>query len=156
MTLGEPPTKAPKRARRQSQQSAGVFDVGFDKCFDDFLDANAHENPNVEEEETSEEPEESTKKFYEAIFDAHKPLHPHTEVIQLDVVARLMSFKCQSNLSRDRFDDLVVVIGSIMPKRHLFTKKFYELAKILHSLKMTYQKMTYQKIDALSKGMHAI
>jgi len=85
---GEPPAKAPKRARKQSQpsQPAGGFDAGFDKCLDDFLDANAPENPNAEEAETpheletKEDPDESTKKFYEAMFAAQKPLHPHTEV----------------------------------------------------------------------------
>jgi hypothetical protein len=118
-----------------------------------FLDANVPENPNagegetLQEAETSEELEQSTKKFYEAVFAAQKPLHPHTEVTQLDVVARLMAFKCQSNLSRDKFDDLLVVIGSILLKGHILTKSFYELTKILKSLKMT-----YEKIDACPKG----
>jgi hypothetical protein len=58
-----------------------------------------------------------------------------------------MSFKCQSNLSRDRFDDLLVIIGSILPTGHLLTKSFYESTKILRSLKMT-----YKKIDACPKG----
>jgi hypothetical protein len=114
---GEQPAK---RVRKESQQSqpAGGFGVGFDAWLDAFLDANAPENPNAEEgetpqeAETSEEPEHSTKKFYEAVFATQKPLHPHTEVTQLDVVARLMAFKCQSNLSRDKFDDLLVDIGS--------------------------------------------
>jgi hypothetical protein len=149
---GEQPAK---RVRKESQQSqpAGGFDAGFDACLDAFLDANAPENPNAEEgetpqeAETSEEPEQSTKKFYEAVFAAQKPLHPHTEVTQLDAVARLMAFKCQSNLSRDKFDDLLVVIGSILPKGHILTKSFYESTKILKSLKMT-----YEKIDACPKG----
>jgi hypothetical protein len=81
---GEQPAK---HVRKESQQSEpeGGFDVGFDACLDAFLDANASENPNAKREtpqeaETSEEPEHSTKKFYEAVFAAQKPLHPHTEV----------------------------------------------------------------------------
>jgi hypothetical protein len=58
-----------------------------------------------------------------------------------------MAFKCQSNLSRDKFDDLLVVIGSILPKGHILTKSFYESTKILKSLKMT-----YEKIDTCPKG----
>jgi hypothetical protein len=150
---GEQPAKPTKRVRKESQQSqlAGGFDAGFEACFDAFLDGNAPENPNAEETpqeaQTSEEPEQSTKKFYEAMFAAQKPLHPHTEVTQLDAVARLMAFKCQSNLSRDKFDALLVVIGSILPKGHILTKSFYESTKILSSLKMT-----YEKIDACPKG----
>jgi hypothetical protein len=127
--------------------------LGFDACLYAFLDANAPENPNAEEGETpqeaktSEEPEQSTKKFYEAAFAAQKPLHPHTEVTQLDAVARLIAFKCQRNLSRDKFDDLLVVIGNILPKGHILIKSFYESTKILKSLKMT-----YEKINACPKG----
>ena len=45
---GEKPPK--KRARTESQQSqpAGQFRAGLDKCLDDFLDANARENPHEE------------------------------------------------------------------------------------------------------------
>ena len=97
-----------KCARTESQQSqpAGGFDAGFDDCLDVFLDANAPKNPNVEEAtpeeaETSEEPEQSTKKFYETLFAAQKPLHPHIEVTEIDAVARLKVFKYQVNLPRD-------------------------------------------------------
>jgi hypothetical protein len=58
-----------------------------------------------------------------------------------------MAFKCQSNLSRDKFDDILVAIGSILSKGHILTKSFYESTKILKSLKMT-----YEKIDTYSKG----
>jgi hypothetical protein len=58
-----------------------------------------------------------------------------------------MDFKCQSNLFRDKFDDLLVVIGSILPKGHILIKSFYELTKTLKSLKMT-----YEKIDTCPKG----
>jgi hypothetical protein len=89
------------------------------------------------------------------MFAAQKPLHPHTEVTQLDAVARLMDFKCQSNLSRDKFDALLVVIGSILPKGHILTKSFYESTKILSSLKMTYEKIELVQRDAcyLEKNM---
>jgi hypothetical protein len=143
-----------KHARTESQQSqpAGEFVAGFDDCLDAFLDANAPENPNIEEAapeeaETSEEPEQSTQKFYEALFAAQKPLHAHTEVTQIDAVARLLAFKCDVNLPRDRFDDLLAIVGSILPQGHLLTKTFYESTKILRALKMS-----YEQIDACPKG----
>ncbi|KAK1609661.1 hypothetical protein QYE76_033334 [Lolium multiflorum] len=126
--------KPPKRARTQSQQSqqsqpAGHFRAGFDNCLDDFLDANSPEEVETHEEaetpeeaDTTEVPEPSTKKFYETLFAAQKPLHSLTEVTQLDVIARLMVFKSDRNLSRDGFDDLLTIIGSILPQGHLLTK----------------------------------
>ena len=65
--------KLAKRARMESQQSrqqsqpGGEFDTGFHDCLAAFVNANAPESPHVEAEtpqeaETSEEPEENTKK----------------------------------------------------------------------------------------------
>lgn len=65
----------------------------------------------------------------------------------MDAIARLMGFKCDRNLSRDGFDDLLTVIGSILPQGHLLTKNMYESTKILRALKMT-----YEQIDACPKG----
>jgi hypothetical protein len=145
--------KPPKRARTQSQQSqqsqpAGHFRAGFDNCLDDFLDANAPEEVETHEEaetpeeaDTTEVPEPSTKKFYETLFAAQKPLHSLTEVTQLDAIARLMVFKSDRNLSRDGFDDLLTIIGSILPQGHLLTKNMYESNKILSALKMPYEQI---------------
>ena len=69
------------------------------------------------------------------------------EVIQIDAVARLLAFKCDVNLPRYRFDDLLAIVGSILPQGHLLTKTFYESTKILRALKMS-----YEQIDACPKG----
>jgi hypothetical protein len=123
------------------------FDTGIDDCLDDFLNANAPESPTVEEEtngETAgEDSEENTKQYYDTLFAAQKPLHEHTEVTQLDAIACLMAFKSNRHLSRDGFDDLLAVVGSLLPKGHLLTKSMYESNKILHSLKMSYEQIHY-------------
>jgi hypothetical protein len=130
----------------------GEFDTGFDNCLDDFLNANAPENSHVEAEtsqqaespqhaETNEDPEQSTKKYYETLFAAQKPLHSYTEVTQLDAIARLMAFKSERNLSRDGFDDLLAVVASLLPKGHLLAKNMYESNKILCALKMSYEQI---------------
>jgi hypothetical protein len=108
---------------------------------DDFLNANEPESPAMEEERnaetTGEDPEENTKQNYDTLFAAQKPLHPHTEVTQLDTIARLMAFKRDTHLCRDGFDDLLAIVGSLLPQGHLLTKSMYESTKILHSLKMS-------------------
>ena len=102
------------------------------------------ESPHVEVEtsqdaETREEPEENTRQYYEALFASQKPLHENTDVTQLDAIARLMAFKCRRNLCRDGFDELLVVIGSILPKGHLLPQNLYYSTKLLSDLKMSSQ-----------------
>ncbi|KAK1680309.1 hypothetical protein QYE76_041157 [Lolium multiflorum] len=97
--------------------------------------------------ETSEDPEENTKEYYEALFASQKPLHENTEVTQLDAIARLMALKCHRNLCRDGFDELLVIVGSLLPKGHLLPQNFYYSTKLLSDLKMS-----SQQIHACPKG----
>ena len=102
--------------------------------------------PHVEEEtprdaETSGEPEENTRKYYEALFASQKPLHINTDVTQLDAIVRLLAFKCHRNLCRDGFDELLVLVGSILPKGHLLPQNFYHSTKLLNDLKMSSQQI---------------
>jgi hypothetical protein len=52
-----------------------------------------------------------------------------------------MAFKLQYNLSREAFDGLLIIIGSLLPKDHVLPKNIYELQKLLRALKMTYEKI---------------
>jgi hypothetical protein len=54
-----------------------------------------------------------------------------------------MAFKSNRHLSRDGFDDLLFVVGSVLPKGDLLTKSMYESNKILCSLKMSYEQIHY-------------
>jgi hypothetical protein len=67
-----------------------------------------------------------------------------------------MAFKCHRNLCRDGFDELLVVIGSILPKGHLFPKNFYYSTKLLSDLKMSCQQIhACPKACMLFRGEHA-
>ncbi|KAK1609904.1 hypothetical protein QYE76_033577 [Lolium multiflorum] len=103
--------------------------------------------PRPGDAETSEDPEENTKEYYEALFASQKPLHENTEVTQLDAIARLMALKCHRNLCRDGFDELLVIVGSLLPKGHLLPQNFYYSTKLLSDLKMS-----SQQIHACPKG----
>jgi hypothetical protein len=146
--------KAKKRARKEVRQiqPRGEYDTGFDRYLENLANGNGPKIPHVEVEtpqdaETSEEPEENTKQYYEALFASQKPPHENIEVTQLDAIARLMTFKCHRNLCRDGFNELLVVIGSILPKGHLFPQNFYYSTKLLSDLKMS-----CQQIHACPKG----
>jgi hypothetical protein len=92
-------------------------------------------------ETTGDDPEENTKQYYDTLFVAQKPLHPHTEVTQLDAIAHLMAFKSKRHLCRYGFDDLLAIVGTLLPQGHLLTKSMYESTKILRSLKMSYEQI---------------
>ncbi|KAK1685385.1 hypothetical protein QYE76_046233 [Lolium multiflorum] len=136
---------------------AGVFDGAFRIFFDDSLRGSLvffagcrsrfEEVETPQDAETSEDPEENTKEYYEALFASQKPLHENTEVTQLDAIARLMALKCHRNLCRDGFDELLVIVGSLLPKGHLLPQNFYYSTKLLSDLKMS-----SQQIHACPKG----
>ena len=60
------------------------------------------------------------------LFVAQQPLHGHTKVSQLDAIARLMAVKSQFTLSRDAFDVMLIVFGSLLLKGHILPKSMYE------------------------------
>jgi hypothetical protein len=51
------------------------------------------------------------------------------------------------NMSRDTFDDLLMVIGSLLPEDHVRPKSMYKAQKLLRAINMT-----YEQIYACSKG----
>jgi hypothetical protein len=94
-----------------------------------------------------DEPEPTAKAFYDMFDAAQKPLHGQTKVSQLDAIGRVMAFKSQYNMSRDTFNGLLMVIGSLLPEDHVLPKSMYESQKLLRALKMT-----YEQIHACPKG----
>jgi hypothetical protein len=96
---------------------------------------------------TEDEPEPTTKAFYDMFDVAQKPLHGQTKVSQLDAIGRVMAFKSQNNMSRDAFNGLLTVIGILLLEDHVLPKSMYEAQKLLCALKMT-----YEEIHACPKG----
>jgi hypothetical protein len=52
-----------------------------------------------------------------------------------------MTFKLHYNMSRDTFDGLLIVIGSLLLEDHVLPKSMYEALKLLRALKMTYEQI---------------
>jgi hypothetical protein len=95
----------------------------------------------------NDEPELTAKAFYDMFDVAQKPLHGQTKVSQLYAIGRVMAFKSQYIVSRDAFDGLLTVIGSLLLDDHVLPKSMYEAQKLLRALKMT-----YEQIHACLKG----
>ena len=122
-----------------------VEDYDADAGVADML--NDYHEAQFAEGRTEDEPEATAKAFYDMFDAAQKPLHGKTKVSQLDAIGRIMAFKSQYSMSRDAFDGLLTVIGSLLPEDHVLPKSMYEAQKLLRALKMT-----YEQIHACLKG----
>jgi len=116
-------------------------DAGVVDMLDDFHGAQFPEGS------IEEAPEETAKAFYDMFSSAQKPLHCKTTVSQLDAIRRIMALKSQFSLSRDAYDGVLTVIGSLLPEGHILPKSMYESQKLLRALKMS-----YEQIHACLKG----
>jgi len=94
-----------------------------------------------------EEPEATAKAYYDMLSAAQKPLHGQTKVSQLDAIGRLMAFKSQCHLSRDAFDAMLTVFGTLLLEGHILPRNMYESRRLLRVLKMP-----YEQIHACPKG----
>jgi len=52
-----------------------------------------------------------------------------------------MALKCQLGISRDGFDDLLTIFGSLLPAGHNLPRNLYEAQKLLRALKMPYEQI---------------
>ena len=110
-------------------------DGGVPDMIDDYHQAEFAEG------HTTEEMEASAKSFEDMFASAQKPLHNGTTVSQLDVVGSVMGFKSQFNLSRDAYDGMIALFGSMLPESHILPKNMYESQKLLGALKMPYEQI---------------
>ena len=108
---------------------------------------NDYHETHFDEASREEEPEATAKAYYDMLSAAQQPLHGHTKVSQLDAIARLMAVKSQFTLSRDTFDIMLAVFGSLLLDGHILPKSMYEAQKLLRALKMP-----YEQIHACPKG----
>ena len=60
-----------------------------------------------------------------------------------------MALKSQFGLSRDAFDSMLTVFGSMLSEDHILPKTMYQVTKILSVLKMPYE----QTDEALPSAM---
>jgi hypothetical protein len=75
---------------------------------------------------TEDELYPTAKAFYDMFDMVQKPLHGQTKVSQLDAIGRVMTFKLEYIMSRDTFDGLLTVIGSLLLEGHVLPKSMYE------------------------------
>jgi hypothetical protein len=91
-------------------------DVGVANMLDDIHQAQ------FTEAREQEEMEATAQLFYDMMDSTQKPLHDRTKVSQLDAIGRLMGLESELNLSREGFDKMLIVIGSLLLEGHILPK----------------------------------
>ena len=66
-----------------------------------------------------------------------------------------MALKSQLGISRDSFDNMLTVFGSLLPGGHNLPRNMYESQKLLRALKMPYEQMDMANLYAYIQTMHA-
>jgi hypothetical protein len=88
-------------------------DAGVEDMLDDAHQAQFAEGRDKEDMEAN------TKASYKMLDSAQKSLHDRTHISQLDAIGRVMGLKAELNLSREGFDKMLAVFGTMLPDKHL-------------------------------------
>ncbi|CAM8992321.1 unnamed protein product [Rhodiola kirilowii] len=97
---------------------------------------------NSQENGRDQLPHGDASRFYKVLEDAAMPLHPtNTKFTRLSFITKLLHFKNMYGCSERGFDELLELIGSILPEDHTLPKSYYEVRKMVKELNLGYQKI---------------
>ena len=101
-------------------------------------------------EDMEEEPNEEASQFYKMLNHASVPLYPHHEKhTKLSFVLKLLHFKNRHHCSQKGFDELLELIGSILPENHTLPEKYNEVKNMVSGLNMGYEKIDACENDCM-------
>ena len=87
-------------------------------------------------------PNDSAKKIYEVIAENGAPIYSGcTKYTKLSFTAKLLEFKNASNCSDKAFNSLIKIIMDVLPKKHTLPESYYEVKKVMKSLKVDLKKL---------------
>ncbi|KAL8120472.1 hypothetical protein AgCh_017587 [Apium graveolens] len=110
----------------------------------DFADANRHFENFVEE------PNAKAKEFYEMVENASEPIYPNNpNFTTLSFVNKLLHWKHKHNCTNSGFDELIHLIGSVLPVDHKLPRNYYDVRKMIRGLHMEYEKIDACENDCM-------
>ncbi|XP_074323805.1 uncharacterized protein LOC141660714 [Apium graveolens] len=129
----------------RSRVDTGTSSMNIDNTHDDFYDAREmlgdFSEANNNFENMDKEPNATTKSFYMMLDSASEPLYPNcTSFTTLSFVSKLHKFKHRHGCSNKGFDELLELIGSVLPEDHKLPLRYYDVKKLVSGLSMGYEK----------------
>ncbi|WVZ52380.1 hypothetical protein U9M48_003447 [Paspalum notatum var. saurae] len=86
-------------------------------------------------------PTKEVEEFFKLLKASEEPLHEHTKVSVLAFVTRLIAIKSKYFFSNNYFNDLLQLIGDVLPQPHKLPKDMYHCKRLTKSLGMGYEKL---------------
>ncbi|WVZ83462.1 hypothetical protein U9M48_030607 [Paspalum notatum var. saurae] len=123
-----------KESRVEVDGEADDDSTGVDRM-DEMLEALQPEFGLNSEDPPTKEVEE----FFKLLKASEEPLHEHTKVSVLAFVTRLIAIKSKYFFSNNCFNDLLQLIGDVLPQPHKLPKDMYQCKRLTKSLGMGYE-----------------
>ncbi|WVZ75679.1 hypothetical protein U9M48_023714 [Paspalum notatum var. saurae] len=86
-------------------------------------------------------PTKEVEEFFKLLKASEEPLHEHAKVSVLAFVTRLIAIKSRYFFSNNCFNDLLQLIGDVLPRPHKLPKDMYHCKRLTKSLGMGYEKL---------------
>ncbi|XP_074355723.1 uncharacterized protein LOC141695375 [Apium graveolens] len=119
---------------------------------DDMYDAHDDNDDNDFEdcENSEEEPNETAKSFYRMVNIASELIYPNNvNFTTLEFSMKLLEWKNKHNCNNNGFDDLLHLIGLVLPDDHKLPQKYYTMRKMIKRLHMQYEKIDAYENDCM-------
>jgi Transposase-associated domain len=111
---------------------------GINEIYEDALNA----------EIVDERPNPQIRAFFDMLKKSEEPVYEGSNVSILQAASRLLTLKCEYNLSHRCVDGISSLIRDIIPENNTMSSNFYETKKLLKALQLPYRKLT-----AVAKGV---
>jgi hypothetical protein len=91
--------------------------------------------------DTEDPPTSEVEEFFRLLKASEEPLHEHTKVTVLAFVTRLMAIKSVFFFSNYCYNELLKLIGDVVPNPNKLPKDMYHSKKLVKRLGIDYQKI---------------
>ncbi|WOG81836.1 hypothetical protein DCAR_0100989 [Daucus carota subsp. sativus] len=116
--------KMPEENIGTSTRNVGDGDVDMYYDADDMLRDIGEANRYCEK--MDDEPNPAAKEFYKMLHSASEPIYPsNVNYTTFEFVNELLHFKNKHNCSNNGFDELLKLIGSVLPDNHKLPQTYY-------------------------------
>lgn len=89
-----------------------------------------------------EEPNKEAADFYKVVGDASVPLYPnYEEHSKLSFVTKLLQFKNMYHCNQKGFDELLKLIGFVLPSPHTLPETYQTVKNMVRRLHLKYEKI---------------
>ncbi|XP_074323310.1 uncharacterized protein LOC141660243 [Apium graveolens] len=133
------------------EKNISQVEVGTSSGYRDDDMYDAHDEDDFDDcEDFEEEPNKTAKQFYKMMNTASEPIYPNNaNYTTLEFSMKLLKWKNKHNCGNNGFDDLLHLIGLVLPDDHKLPEKYYNMRKMIKGLHMEYEKIDACENDCM-------